>query len=82
MLTKFSKYLTYCLFDCKDIQINFHKSSNLPSVEMMPREEDSTLSEHRPAKFTVKLRVHFNKWVGSDSMATALTSSGNCSTEQ
>ena len=91
MLTKLSKFLSYCLLDCKGM----NSFSNKPPFQIQtypqssiktPREEEnrSTLTECNQQSlqhFSFKLRVYFDKWIGSDSMVTALTSNGSYSTE-
>ena len=84
ILTKLSKFLSYCLFDCKDINSfsnkpPFQNQTYLQSSIKMPGKEEnlSTLTKRNQQSlqhFSFKLRVHFNQWIGSDSMATALTS--------
>ena len=91
ILTILSKFLSYNLFDCKDI----YSFSNKPSFQIQTypqslkdtREEENhlTLTERnrRSLKhFSFKLHVHFDKWIGSDFMSTALMLNSSYSTER
>ena len=91
MLTKLSKFLSYCLLDYKDI----NSFSNKPPFQIQTypqssiktpgeKENRSTLTECNRQSlqhFSFKLRVHFDKWIGRDSVTNALTSNGSYSTE-
>ena len=65
----------------------FISNSNLPAKldkDAQGGRESLDFDRAQPTKlqhFSFKLRVHFNKWIGSDSMATALMSIGSYSTE-
>ena len=85
-LTKMSKFLSYCLLDCKDIhffsykppfKIQTYPQSSIKTPGEEENRSTSTASNRQSLRhFSFKLRVHFDKWIGRDLMATALTSNG------